>query len=115
LPSNSILNRRFKEAEEEEEHMQEDRTKQPAKEETAEALEFTSTVSKGVTDATLTGAMIIETYQAKDGTYFVLVEYSLEQARRAAIDTARREEALWNEFKADQGFDDLERELRNLR
>ncbi|UCH10052.1 MAG: LPP20 family lipoprotein [Fidelibacterota bacterium] len=83
--------------------------------ERAEALEFTQAVSKGVTDATLTGAAIKETYIAKDGTYFVLVEYSLDQARRAAIETARQEEALWNEFKAEQGFEALERELGKLR
>jgi len=83
--------------------------------ERAEALEFTQAVSKGVTDATLTGAIIKETYLAKDGTYFVLVEYSLDQARRAAIESARQEEALWNEFKAEQGFEALERELEKLK
>ena len=83
--------------------------------ERAGALEFTQAVSKGVTDATLTGAIIKETYIAKDGTYFVLVEYSLDQARRAAIESARQEEALWNEFKAEQGFEALERELEKLR
>ncbi len=83
--------------------------------ERAEALEFTQAVSKGVTDATLTGAIIKETYLGKDGTYFVLVEYSLDQARRAAIETARQEEALWNEFKAEQGFEALELELDKLK
>ena len=83
--------------------------------ERAEALEFTQAVSKGVTDATLTGSMIKETFIAKDGTYFVLVEYSLDEARRAAIESARQEEALWNEFKAEQGFEALERELDKLR
>ena len=59
--------------------------------------------------------MIKETFIAKDGTYFVLVEYSLDEARRAAIESARQEEALWNEFKAEQGFEALERELEKLR
>ncbi len=83
--------------------------------ERSEALEFTQAVSKGVTDATLTGAMIKKTYIAKDDTYFVLVGYSLDEARRAAIESARQEEALWNEFKAEQGFEALERELDKLR
>lgn len=83
--------------------------------ERAEALEFTQAVSKGVTDATLTGALIKEVFLAKDGTYFVLVEYSLDEARRTALDSARQEEALWNEFKAEQGFEALERELDKLR
>ncbi len=81
----------------------------------AQALEFTSAVSKGVTDATLTGAIIKEAYLAKDGTYFILVEYSLGEARRQAIESARQEEALYNEFKADQGFDALEAELAKLK
>lgn len=81
----------------------------------AKALEFTQSVSKGVTDATLTGAMIKETFLAKDGTYFVLMEYSLDDVRRHAIESARQEEAAWNEFRADQGFDALEAELDKLR
>ncbi len=83
--------------------------------ERSKALEFTSVVSKGVTDATLTGALIKEAYLAKDGTYFILVEYSLDEARRNAIEVARQEEALYNEFKADHSFDDLEAELAKLR
>ncbi len=83
--------------------------------ERAEALGFAQSVSKGVTDATLNGAMIKETYLGRDGTYFVLVEYSLDDARQAALDSARQEEALWNEFKADQGFEALEREISRLR
>ena len=81
----------------------------------SEALEFTQAVSKGVTEATLTGSVIKEVFVGKDGTYFVLVEYSLEQAKRAAIDSARQEEALWNEFKADQAFEALEQEFEKLR
>lgn len=83
--------------------------------ERAGALEFTQYVSKGVTDATLVGAIIKETYKGKDGTFFVLVEYSLEDAHRNAVESARQEENLWNEFKADKGFDALEAELAKLR
>ncbi len=83
--------------------------------ERAEALEFTQAVSKGVTDATLNGSIIKEAFLAKDGTYFVMVEYSLDQARRVAMESARQEEALWHEFKAGQGFEALELELDKLR
>ncbi len=83
--------------------------------ERSEALAFTRSVGRGVTDATLVGAMIKETYIARDGTYFVLVEYSLDQARRKAIETARQEEALYNEFKSEVGFDELEAELNKIR
>ncbi len=81
--------------------------------ERAEALEFTQAVSKGVTDATLTGCMIKETYIAKDGTYFVLVEYSLDEARRAAIESARKEEALLKKFTSKQGFDALQQRIED--
>ncbi|MCH8326906.1 MAG: LPP20 family lipoprotein [Candidatus Marinimicrobia bacterium] len=81
----------------------------------AKALEFTQSVSKGVTDATLTGAMIKEAFLARDGTYFVLMEYSLDNARRAAIESARQEEAAWSEINSDRGFEALEAELAKLR
>ena len=45
----------------------------------------------------------------------MLLEYSLDNARRAAIESARREEAAWSEFNASQGFDALEKELAKLR
>ena len=83
--------------------------------ENAQALEFTQNVSQGITEATLTGALIKEAFTAKDGTYFVLMEYSLDEARRAAIESARQEEALYNEFKAEQGFDALEEKLKSMR
>lgn len=79
------------------------------------ALEFSRAVSAGVSRASLNGAMIKDTFLAKDGTYFILMEYSLESARRAAIDSARHEAAVWNDFKADRGFEALEKELAKLR
>lgn len=81
----------------------------------AGAIEFTQAVSVGVTDATLAGAMIRETFLAQDGTYFVLMDYSLDNARRAAIQSARQEVAAWNEFMAGQDFERLEEELAKLR
>ena len=56
-----------------------------------------------------------KSFLAKDGTYFVLMEYSLDNARRAAIESARQEEAAWSEFNASKGFDALEAELAKLR
>ena len=82
--------------------------------ERAQALEFTSAVSKGVTDATLTGSMIKEAYLAKDGTYFIMVEYSLDEVRRNAIAIARQVEALNNEFGAKQAFESLEGKIGSV-
>jgi hypothetical protein len=50
----------------------------------------------------------------KDGTFYVLVSYSLASAIDASINEANKEEALYNEFKARQGFDALEKELGKL-
>jgi hypothetical protein len=34
--------------------------------------------------------------------------------RQNALDAAKKEEALYNEFKAKQGFDDLEKAISDL-
>ena len=82
--------------------------------ESAQALEFTESVSKQVSSQVLSGSKIINTEVAKDGTFYVLVEYSLSAAVDASIDEARKQEALYNEFKARQGFEALENELKSM-
>jgi len=82
--------------------------------ETAQALEFTEAVTKQVSNNSMNGARVAEVYPAKDGTMYVLVEYSLEQVKNAALSAAKnanREEALYNEFKASQAFDELNASL----
>ena len=81
----------------------------------AQALEFSEAVTKQVTDNSLKGAVIKEAYAAKDGTIFILVEYSLDSVRKDAVNAAKREEALYNEFKAQQGFNELEKSLQNMK
>ncbi len=83
--------------------------------ENAQALEFTESVSKQVADVSLTGSVRTKTATGKDGTIYVLVEYSLDGARQAALTEANKQEALYNEFKADQGFKDLEEAIRNMK
>ena len=82
--------------------------------ENAQALEFSEAVTKQVTDNALNGSTIKEVYPAKDGTIYILVEYPLNDFRQATFDAAKREEALYNEFKAKQGFDELEKTINNL-
>ena len=82
--------------------------------ENAQALEFTESVSKQVSSTVLRGSKIIKTEVAKDGTFYVLVKYGLQNAIDASINEAKKEEALFNEFKARQGFDALEKELGKL-
>ena len=81
----------------------------------AQALEFSEAVTKQVTDNSLQGAVIKEAYAAKDGTIFILVEYSLDSVRKDAVNAATREEALYNEFKAQQSFNELEKSLQNMK
>ena len=80
----------------------------------AQALEFTESVSKQVSSVSLAGSKIKEVYPAKDGTIYVLVEYPLNGVRDSALQEARKREALYNEFKAQKGFEDLEEAIKNL-
>ncbi len=81
----------------------------------AQALEFTESVSKQVADVSLSGSVRAKTATGKDGTIYVLVEYSLDGARQAALAEVKKQEALYNEFKAEQSFDDLEEAIRNMK
>ena len=80
----------------------------------AQAVEFTESVTKQVTDNSLQGSVVKEAYVAKDGTMFILVDYPLASMRQDALNAAKKEEALYNEFKAQQGFDALEQEIGKL-
>tara|TARA_Y100001980_G_C14549164_1_gene330874 strand:- start:610 stop:1143 length:534 start_codon:yes stop_codon:yes gene_type:complete len=76
--------------------------------ETAQALEFSEAVTKQVTDNSLQGSIVKEAFAAKDGTIYILVEYPLSSIKENALNAANREEALYNEFKASQAFEELE-------
>ncbi|MCF7802996.1 MAG: LPP20 family lipoprotein [Candidatus Marinimicrobia bacterium] len=82
--------------------------------ENAQALEFTQSVSKQVVDISLEGSKVKEVYPAKDGTFYALVEYPLESLRQSTLSEAQKQEALYNEFKAQQGFDALKEEINNM-
>lgn len=75
--------------------------------ETAQALEFSESVTKQVTENSLQGSVIKDAYVAKDGTIYIIVEYSLSQVKENALNAANREEAMYNEFKASQAFEEL--------
>ncbi len=82
--------------------------------ENAQALEFTQSVSKQVTDISLQGCQVLEVYPGRDGTFYALVEYPLDALRQSTLTEAQKEEALYNEFKAQQGFEALQQEIENL-
>jgi hypothetical protein len=80
----------------------------------ASAIEFNESVTKSVSSKTLQGSIIDRT-EIIDGRIFVMVTYDLAEARmhakRIAQNTAKKKEALYNEFKARQGFDALDKEI----
>jgi len=78
----------------------------------AQALEFSSVVTKQVTSNTLEGSIIDSTYFAKDGTVWVLVSMPVSKVRELALDAAKNEEALYNEFKASQALQELDAETK---
>ncbi len=83
--------------------------------ENAQALEFTQSVSKQVTDVALRGCKVKEVYPGRDGTFYALVEYPLESMRQSTLSEAQRQEALYNEFKAQQGFEALEQAIDGMK
>jgi len=82
--------------------------------ESAQALEFTESVSKQVANTSLSGATVKEVSQGDDGMIYVLVEYPLSAVRQTALAEAKKREAQYTEFKAMQSFEDLEKEIAKL-
>ena len=57
--------------------------------------------------------------EIKKGRVFVLVTYDVSEARmqakEATRNAAKKQEALYNEFKASQGFDALDKEIEGMK
>jgi len=85
--------------------------------EDAEALEFTSSVSKQVSNKVLRGCEIVKREMKTEGTQYhaySLAKYNLNSLVQETMDEARRQKALYNEAKANLSFDDLEKEIQKL-
>ena len=84
----------------------------------AGATEFTESVSKSLVNTTLKGCTIEKTEIFKDRV-FVMVTYDAnktrEEAKAAARSEAKKEEALYNEFKARQAFDALDQAIDRIK
>ena len=81
---------------------------------------LTSKVIKEVANAKFTGTMItkesasqIDTENGKRYQAFIRVSIPRETVNKNLVDQVKREEALYNEFKASQAFKELEHELDN--
>lgn len=83
----------------------------------AEALEFTSSVSKQVANTVLQGCKIVKREMKQEGnTYhaYSLAEYNANSLVQQTMDQARKQKALYNEAKANLSFEDLENEIQKL-
>ena len=83
----------------------------------AGATEFTESVTKSLVNTTLRGCIIEKTEVFKERV-FVMVTYNADKAREevkaASRMQAKKEEALFNEFKARQAFDALDRAIDRI-
>lgn len=83
----------------------------------AEALEFTSSVSKQVANVVLKGSVVVERkVKTEGGSYHVysLVKYNLNSLIQEAKTAARSKKSLYNEAKAKMSFDELDKEIEKL-
>jgi len=84
----------------------------------AGATEFTESVSKSLVSTTLKGCTIEKTEIFKERV-FVMVTYDAKKARDEAKASARvlakKEESLFNEFKARNAFDSLDKAIDRMK
>ena len=80
----------------------------------AESLEFTSSVAQQIANTTLRGSSVELQERAEDGTWYVRVIYSKVDAKNAVLESVRLEKSLFNEFKVQQGFKDLEKIIQSM-
>ena len=79
--------------------------------ENAQAIEFSENTTVSLSDNVLQGATGDKYYKGKDGTVYIRVLYDKDAVSKGIINAAKREEALYNEFKASQAFDRIEKKL----
>lgn len=89
--------------------------------EASQSLQFAQSVSKGISSHVLNGCKIVKRKVCPDGTWHSLALWPIGEANqlkqeinKKATDLAKKEEALYNEFKAKNGFEDLQKELDKL-
>jgi hypothetical protein len=83
----------------------------------AEAIEFTSVVSKQVANNVLRGCKIVKREMKVEGNQYhaySLAEYNLNSLINETLNEARKQKALYNEAKANLGFEELEKEIQKL-
>jgi LPP20 lipoprotein len=86
-----------------------------------QALQLSMSVSKQISSQVLYGCKVVKRQVCPDGTWHSLALWPMDQAgalKKAINDQTKslvkNEYALYNEFKAKNGFDDLQKELDKL-
>ncbi|MBU4446658.1 LPP20 family lipoprotein [bacterium] len=85
--------------------------------EDAEALEFTSSVSKQIVNSVLQGARVVKREMKTEGSSYhaySLVEYNLNSLIQETQKAARQKKSLYNEAKAKMSFDELDKEISKM-
>ena len=87
----------------------------------AQALQFSQSVSKGISSHVLEGCKIIKRKVCPDGTWHSLALWPIGEANKLkqeinkqSTKVVKNEYALYNEFKAKNGFENLQKELDKL-
>jgi hypothetical protein len=87
----------------------------------AQSLQFSQSVSKGISSHVLDGCKIVKRKVCPDGTWHSLALWPIGNANALkkeindkAKNQIKNEVALYNEFKAKNGFEDLQKELDKL-
>ncbi len=83
----------------------------------AEALEFTSSVSKQVTANVLRGCRIVKREMKTEGNLYhaySMAQYDLNGLVQETLNAARKQKSLYNEAKANLSFQELEKEIEKL-
>lgn len=80
--------------------------------ELAGSEEFTSSVSKEITEATLRGAEIVDHWAAPDGTFYALARMPKKGVDDGLVDALRSRKGALLEAKTDMALKELEEELK---
>ncbi len=82
-----------------------------------QTIKFAETITRQITDTTLSGAIVKSRVPMKDGGVWVLMVYSKDALKQSFEETAkkfeRNEDAAFAEFKADQALQKLDYQLQN--
>ncbi len=78
----------------------------------AETYGLQKYVSENITNQLLSGSAVDEYSESKDGTIFIRVAVSKKEIAQAAVNNLMENQAIANQIKADQAFDELHEAIK---